>query len=300
MSTPCPVNEPRLPPEIVDQILRKLDPVGAKHTLCTCALVSRTWLALSRPILFRSIFITAFRITVNNDTLDLVKRGTTIRPYVRDIGLCLPPTSEWTQADVFKLLAKFPECTTLRLTDRWEIIRQLEFYAELERLLHEPAPQSSFLAKLRRAFGSSLFGRRRKPPPDSSATSAADDDTPPTPDLNPLARLHTLYMDWPRGNLPLLRLLAPTSLHTLDLTLTSSPTPLTPPQRHCTRLSAPQAPTLCAPLCCGSHRTSALGDRPRLSHCRVFEHSIFTLNLRRHACLTRHLCEPSSQPLRIY
>ncbi|KAJ6483231.1 hypothetical protein C8R45DRAFT_1000919 [Mycena sanguinolenta] len=235
MSTPCPVNEPRLPPEIVDQILRELDPVAAKHTLCTCALVSRTWLALSRPILFRSIFITPFRITVNNDTLDLVKRGTTIRPYVRDIRLCVPPTSEWTQTD-----------------------RDFEAYAQLERFLYESTLQSSFLAKLRRAFGSSLFGRRRKPPPDSSATCAADDDTPPTPDLNPLARLHTLYMDWPGGNLPLLRLLAPTSLHTLDLTLSLI-----------SHAFDPSAETL---------------------------HSLVT----RYACLTRHLCERSSQSRRIY
>ncbi|KAJ6483243.1 hypothetical protein C8R45DRAFT_1000937 [Mycena sanguinolenta] len=146
----------------------------------------------------------------------------TIRPYVHDIRLCVPPTSEWMDTNVPRLLAMFPECTTLRLTDLWEIFRQLEGQRQLERYFCESPPRSSLVARLRRrAFGSTLFGRRQKLVADSPLAAAADDDSVPASTL--LAKLHTLHLDFPQQNLPILTFLAPASLHTLVLALNVMP-----------------------------------------------------------------------------
>ncbi|KAF7357112.1 hypothetical protein MSAN_01305300 [Mycena sanguinolenta] len=211
---------PRLPPEIVDKILSQFDPADDGNTLRTCALVSKTWLALSRPILFCSVFITPFWISVNDRTLNLLESSAIIRPYVRDIRLCVPPASEWMETNVPKLLAKFPECTTLRLTDRWETFRQFEGQSQLQRYFHWSAPQSSLVARLRRAVGSSLFGRRWKPVQDSPLAAAAESEIPSVPLLD---KLHTLYLDFPKHNLPILTFLSPSSFHTLVLTLNFAP-----------------------------------------------------------------------------
>ncbi|KAJ7224750.1 hypothetical protein B0H12DRAFT_1240835 [Mycena haematopus] len=216
-----PHGGPRVPLEIVDQVLKKLDPVADEHILCICALVSHIWLALSRAILFSSIIITLFRITANTGALKVVN-GATILPYVRDICLSVPPTSEWTETHVPHLLAKFPECTTLRIPARWDHIRQWEIFNEL---LCESAPRSTVVARLWRLFSSSILKRRQHNVQQVRLISNDRDArhvyfrAPPPP---PLVRLHTLHLDYPQHHLPVLVLLAPPSLHTLHLTLHES------------------------------------------------------------------------------
>ncbi|KAJ7249791.1 hypothetical protein B0H12DRAFT_1234612 [Mycena haematopus] len=196
---------PQVPPEIVDQILRELDPIADKNTLCTSALVSHIWLAHSRAILFFSIFIAPFRIATNDGTFNDLKGVATMHPYVRDIHLSVPPMSEWTETHMSKLLAKFPECNTLRIPARWETVSQWEIRLELGRLLR-----------------TAVHSRRR-----AAARIYGDDDdaeSPFVPDHAPslLAHLHTVHLDYPQHNVPILTLLAAPSLHTLDLTIRES------------------------------------------------------------------------------
>ncbi|KAJ7245918.1 hypothetical protein B0H12DRAFT_1127160 [Mycena haematopus] len=227
---PCGVRHGHVPPEIVDQILRKLDPLADRHILCTCALVSHIWLALSRAILFSSIFISPFRIGVNDGTWKALRGVTTISPYVRDICLSVPPINsmdEWTKTHLPKLLAQFPGCARLRILYPWETIMRWEVLrSRLDRLHRESALRPTVFARLRRAFGSSLLGRRRKNARDSIKLISDDDnvqfspvpaDAPP-----PLSQVHTLYLDHPKDNVPIMALLALPSLHTFELIVRES------------------------------------------------------------------------------
>jgi hypothetical protein len=83
-----PVGAPRLPAELVDQVLGNLDPYcHDKDTLLNCGLVSHTWLALSRSILFFSIFITLFRVAQTTpDCLKLFSVQQSDRMYAKSFS----------------------------------------------------------------------------------------------------------------------------------------------------------------------------------------------------------------------
>ncbi|KAF7340347.1 hypothetical protein MVEN_01953900 [Mycena venus] len=220
---PVFIEKPRLPTEIVDQVLRNFDSHEDRRTLCDCGLVSHTWLVLSRTILFFSIFITPFRMTPNNDTLLKSFRGATVRPYVRDVRVGANPTADWTKTQLPKLLAQFPALTTLRLTDRWELLRQWEIYTELEFFLGtRPARKAGIVAKLHRAFTITFprFTRRKTTVDVQSSVVEADDDGPfAIPERPPLDQLRIVHIEYPAQNLLILSLLAPPAFDTLHLTL---------------------------------------------------------------------------------
>ncbi|KAF8134089.1 hypothetical protein K438DRAFT_1883662 [Mycena galopus ATCC 62051] len=138
---------PRLPTEIVDQVLRNLDDTADGHTLRCCGLVSHTWLVLSRTILFYSISV--IRVKPHNDFRIKAFNGATIRPYVRDVHLGVDPIAEWTETHLPKLLSRFPELTTLRMTYHLEMLFQFEIQVELEHLLLA-TPRRGIVARIDR------------------------------------------------------------------------------------------------------------------------------------------------------
>ncbi|KAJ7355334.1 hypothetical protein DFH08DRAFT_497358 [Mycena albidolilacea] len=222
------IGESRLPTEIVDQVLRQLDARDDRHILCDCALVSHTWLALSRTMLFSSIFITPYRISPNNDTRLKAFRSATIRPYVREITVGVDPTAEWTQTYLPKLLAQFPELATLRLTENWGLLIQWQVYTELELFINSyvPPPRCGLVAWLRRVVTLPRFMSRK------IATKAqpivteeeSDDGFFTVHQRAPLALLRTVHIRYPEFNVPILALLAPPVLDTVHLTLKVSAT----------------------------------------------------------------------------
>lgn len=225
-----PVGAPRLPAELVDQVLRNFDPYDHdKGTLLDCGLVSHTWLTLSRSILFFSIFITPFRVRPNNDRLLKAFQCATIRPYVREIVLCVDPAAEWTRNHLPALLAQFPEFTTLRFTKQWPLLRLFGICAELEllgipdpvdRLSPKPSPKSGVIARVRRAFTFSRFTRRKATV--ILRSNSIEDDKPGPFVVHkraPLSQLSTIHIDYPTRDVPVLELLAPPALTTIHLTL---------------------------------------------------------------------------------
>ncbi|KAJ7333995.1 hypothetical protein DFH08DRAFT_296458 [Mycena albidolilacea] len=221
-----PISESRLPTEIVDQVLRQLDTRDDRHTLCDCALVSHTWLALSRTILFSSIFINPDRNSPYNDTSVRAFRSATIRPYVREItvGLTMDHTADWTQTYLPKLLGQFPEFTTLRLTGDWRLLIQLQVYIELEVNSYVPPPRSGLVERLRRVFTLPRFIRRKiaaKVRPIVTEEESVDGFFT-VHQRAPLALLRTVHVRYPEYNTPILALLAPPALDTVHLTLMES------------------------------------------------------------------------------
>ncbi|KAF7365929.1 hypothetical protein MVEN_00468100 [Mycena venus] len=219
------IRGPRLPAEIVDQALKNLDPDEDRSTLCDCGLVSHTWLALSRSILFSSIAVSAVRLGISgNDRQLKVIQGATIRPYVRSIRIGVHPTAEWTKNHLPSFLAQFPELSTLRLTDSWSLLVQFSIAAEIERLCNEPRPRSGIVAGLRRAFTKFSRFTRRKATMDVKTSDIEDEFCGPfvVQERVPLAQLRTVHIDYLQDNIPVLALLAPPVLTTLHLTLRES------------------------------------------------------------------------------
>ncbi|KAJ7208601.1 hypothetical protein GGX14DRAFT_633439 [Mycena pura] len=181
-----PAGAPRLPAELVDQVLKIFDPYDHdKGTLLDCGLVSHTWLTLSRSILFFSIFITPYRVRPNHDRLLKAFQCATIRPYVREIVLGVDPAAEWTRTHLPALLAQFPEFTTLRFTKHGSLLRLLGVYAELDLLPIEDDKLGPFVVHKRA----------------------------------PLSQLSIIHIDNLTRDVPVLELLAPPALTTIHLTL---------------------------------------------------------------------------------
>ncbi|KAJ7885006.1 hypothetical protein B0H13DRAFT_2343352 [Mycena leptocephala] len=210
-------NEPRLPSELVDQVLRNFHYFEDRGTLCNCGLVSRTWLALSRAVLFYFIFITPFSITANYKKLLATFESPTVRSHVREIALCVHPTAKWTEKDLPKLLAQFPACKTLRLEGNWKLLRQLHVTNELEFFIAPPSRNSNILTVLRRLFTFPRTARRK-----STMALGSNNAEDPTVMQVPLAQVRTVHLSLPRLNAPVLALLAPPALDTLHLILNDS------------------------------------------------------------------------------
>jgi hypothetical protein len=142
---------------------------------------------------------------------------------VRDVRVGVNPSADWTKTQLPKLLAQFPALTTLRLTDRWELLRQWEIYTELEFFLGtRPARKSGIMAKLRRAFTTtfSRFAHRKTSVDVQSSVLEAGDDGPfIVPESPPLHQLRTVHIAYPAQNLLVLSLLMPPAFDTLHLTL---------------------------------------------------------------------------------
>ncbi|KAJ7841239.1 hypothetical protein B0H13DRAFT_2415100 [Mycena leptocephala] len=187
--------KPRLPPELVDQVIRNLHYSVDKRTLSHCGLVSRTWLALSRAVLFYSIFITPFSITPNNKKALTAFKYPAIRPHVREIVLFVDPTAKWTETQLPKLLAQFPACKGLRLAGNWNLLPRLHMTPELE--LSPTARDLGIVTLLRGFFTFPSFARR-------NSTMAVESNEAEDPTV-----VRTVHLDFPLLNSPVLALLAP-------------------------------------------------------------------------------------------
>ncbi|KAF8187981.1 hypothetical protein K438DRAFT_1972670 [Mycena galopus ATCC 62051] len=183
---------PRLPTEIVDQVLKKLNPTADEHTLRRCGLVSHTWLVLSRTILFYSISV--IRVKPHNDFWLKAFNGATIRPYVRDVHLGVDPIAEWTETHLPKLLSRFPELTTLRMTYHLEMLFQFEIQVELEHLLLA-TPRRGIVARISRAL-SSFACWKTAANVQSTPLEEQGDGCFIVPACAPLANLRTVYLDY--------------------------------------------------------------------------------------------------------
>ncbi|KAJ7888953.1 hypothetical protein B0H14DRAFT_2562104 [Mycena olivaceomarginata] len=194
------IHGPRLFAEIVDQVLQNFDHHKDRSTLCKCGLVSRTWLALSRSILFSSIAVN--RSIPYNDGRLKVYQGATIWPYLPNF------------------LAQFPELSTLWLTDPMVLLVAYACAAQLERLCNEHRPRLGIVARLRLAFTKlSHFTCR-----ETTVDVIEDEFCGPfsIQERTPLAQLHTVHIDHLECNVPVLALLALPTLTTLHLTLRES------------------------------------------------------------------------------
>ncbi|KAF8149690.1 hypothetical protein K438DRAFT_1988835 [Mycena galopus ATCC 62051] len=147
---------PRLPAEVVDQVLQNFDHHKDRSTLCKCWLVSRTWLASSRGILFSSVAVN--RSIPYNDGQLKVYQGATIRPYLRGIRVGTDPTADWTINQLPNFLAQFPELSTLWLTDPMVLLVAYARVAQLERLCNEHRPRLSIVRTWNNNFDLKCFG----------------------------------------------------------------------------------------------------------------------------------------------
>ncbi|KAJ6589427.1 hypothetical protein B0H19DRAFT_1103824 [Mycena capillaripes] len=108
-----------LPVELADLVIKNID-VQDTRTLCVCGLVSRAWLALSRPILFRCISLrldASYRRSNAHSFATLLRRPdrATFLLLVKEIELT--GRHPWTHTVLPRLMRYFPAFTTLRLHD---------------------------------------------------------------------------------------------------------------------------------------------------------------------------------------
>ncbi|KAJ7053340.1 hypothetical protein C8F01DRAFT_1167138 [Mycena amicta] len=105
---------PRVPPEIQELIINQVDP-NDKRTLGACSLVCRTWLALSRPIHFRSIRLD---LTFNQSNAHAYaklfkRRRQTFAAFVKEV--VLQRRHSWVCTVLPDLLRHSPAVDSLRL-----------------------------------------------------------------------------------------------------------------------------------------------------------------------------------------
>ncbi|KAJ7053349.1 hypothetical protein C8F01DRAFT_1375233 [Mycena amicta] len=105
---------PRVPPEIQDLVINQVDPKD-KRTLGACSLVCRTWLALSRPIHFRSIHLD---LTYNHSNAHAYaklfkRRRQTFAAFVKEV--VLQKRHSWVCTVLPDLLRHSPAVDSLRL-----------------------------------------------------------------------------------------------------------------------------------------------------------------------------------------
>ncbi|KAJ6463618.1 hypothetical protein C8R47DRAFT_80892 [Mycena vitilis] len=109
-----------LPVELADLVIKNVD-ADDRHTLGICGLVSRTWLALSRPILFRCISLQlAFGQSNARAFATLMRRRDrlTFLPFVQEIELA--GRHPWMYTVLPRLVRYLPAFTTLRLATPWQ------------------------------------------------------------------------------------------------------------------------------------------------------------------------------------
>ncbi|KAJ7051369.1 hypothetical protein C8F01DRAFT_1175179 [Mycena amicta] len=105
---------PRVPPEIQNLVINQVDPKD-KRTLGACSLVCRTWLALSRPIHFRSIHLD---LTYNHSNAHAYaklfkRRRQTFAAFVKEV--VLQKRHSWVCTVLPDLLRYSPAVDSLRL-----------------------------------------------------------------------------------------------------------------------------------------------------------------------------------------
>ncbi|KAJ7437967.1 hypothetical protein FB451DRAFT_1378435 [Mycena latifolia] len=203
------VGNPRLPPELVDLVLRSID-YEDRRTLYSCALVSHTWLALSRLAHFSEIMIGP----PYADTLFRAFMGATIRPYVSMIHLAVNPDCEWIQTHLLKFLAQFPNLTTLFLLHtRTEIL-----VSQLSRAIYDRPSHSRD-----HSFGIAIVDNAvtfvRQQIAMAEERQAKPFVVAEHPAASPLTRIRTVHLDYPGFNLRVLSLLALPTIETFHLTL---------------------------------------------------------------------------------
>ncbi|KAJ7659240.1 hypothetical protein DFH06DRAFT_438356 [Mycena polygramma] len=109
-----------LPVELADLVIKNVD-AEDRHTLGICSLVSRTWLALGRPILFRCIWLQlAFGQSNARAFATLMRRRDrlTFLAFVQEIELA--GRHPWMYTVLPRLVSYLPAFTTLRLATPWQ------------------------------------------------------------------------------------------------------------------------------------------------------------------------------------
>ncbi|KAJ6552837.1 hypothetical protein B0H19DRAFT_1072336 [Mycena capillaripes] len=201
------VGNPRLPPELVDLVLRGIN-YEHRHALYSCVLVSHNWLIHFSEILVGPPY---------DDTLFRAFAGATIRPYVSMIHLAINPNCQWIQNHILKFLAQFPNLTTLFLLyNRTEILA-----SQLGHAIYRRPPHSRDSRE--RSFGINIV--------DSAVTfmchqiaMAEERQAKPfvvveNPIVSLLTQIRTVHLDYPEFNLRVLSLLALPTIETFHLTL---------------------------------------------------------------------------------
>ncbi|KAJ6552844.1 hypothetical protein B0H19DRAFT_1295244 [Mycena capillaripes] len=193
------IGNPRLPPELVDLVLKN-DPDA--RSLYNCALVSHTWLALSRAIHFSAVWIEA----PYDDTLLRRFSGATIRPYVREIHVSVDPDSEWVRTHVPRLIAQFPNLTTLCMLHNWKA----DLASRPVKIFFDSTRPGSGIAVIRDSVIAFAL---------QQIAMAEELQIPPfvVPKFSPLAQLRSIRLDHPEINLRVLSLLSPPAVEELQL-----------------------------------------------------------------------------------
>ncbi|KAJ7854616.1 hypothetical protein B0H13DRAFT_2358400 [Mycena leptocephala] len=185
------VGNPRLPPELVDLVLRSIN-YEDRRTLYSCALVSHTWLALSRTAHVSELMIGP----PYADTLFRAFMGATIRPYVFMIHLAVNPDCQWIQTHLLKFLAQFPNLTTLFLLHTSTEILACQLGHAIYRRPSHSRDRSFGIAIIDSAvtFARQQIGmaEERQAKPFVVAKHPA---------VSPLARMRTVHLDYPGFNL---------------------------------------------------------------------------------------------------
>ncbi|KAJ7107908.1 hypothetical protein C8R44DRAFT_940904 [Mycena epipterygia] len=192
--------DPRLPTELVEIVIKNIAPTD-KATLGKCGLVSRTWLTLSRSILFSCVSIRMKHEKLLNN-LEI----STFPPFVREMNLHPDVIDEpWMKTRMPKLLHQLTALNTLRvhyvkphypegLLPAFSALKQLELFFD-----HPPTGAFGLPAFLRRVCAFPALERFK------ISTEADYNFTGPFffPDratLEPLTHLHTLDLDYPMMN----------------------------------------------------------------------------------------------------
>ncbi|KAJ7107910.1 hypothetical protein C8R44DRAFT_885300 [Mycena epipterygia] len=234
----------QIPPELVELVIKNIDPTD-KSTLGKCGLVSRTWLALSRPILFSCV-----RIDMKHEKLLNNLGHATFPPFVREVNLWPDVIDEpWMKKRMPKIIPQLTALNTLRLhhvnphyperlLPEFSALKQLELVFD-----RPPAGGFGLPAFLRLACAFPVL-ERFKISTESEYNHIGPFILPDRAALGSLAHLHTLDLDYPMVNAQIIAYIIgftpPPPLTMLNLVLRSDSDRL----HECLRAAGPALRTL--------------------------------------------------------
>ncbi|KAJ6589409.1 hypothetical protein B0H19DRAFT_1103785 [Mycena capillaripes] len=196
---------PKLPFELTDLVINNID-AEDRRTLGICGLVCHPWLALSRPILFRSLWLDVSFGRSNAHAFSVLLRRrdrVTFLSFVKEIKLT--GRHPWTHTVLPGLVSSLPAFTTLHLRGGDAATLSLPF----KNLRHLVVPSTYGVLPLLDAFpvlehfGIDTDLTSAFPLPEKFSKAYEDknfsgDATPPAlpNDFQPLQRLHTVELDY--------------------------------------------------------------------------------------------------------